>query len=123
MLLIMKNFMVSKSLACERESARLLSLSVRHAGAWLSAPPIPALGLHMAPNEFRISAKYRLGVPVYDAKRKCPFCKAGVLDIYGDHAIACQGRGDSIARQDPIRDKIVSACSSANLSPVVEKRT
>ena len=75
----------------------------------------------MAPNEFRIIAKYRLGVPVYDAERKCPFCKAGFLDIYGDHAIACHGRGDAIARHDRIRDKLVSACSSANLSPVVEK--
>ena len=113
----------NQNLACEREFARLLSLSVRHAGAWLSAPPIPALGLHMAPNEFRISAKYRLGVPVYDAEMKCTFCKAGVLGIFGDHAIACHGRGDAIARHDLIRDKIVSACSSANLSPVVKKRT
>ena len=117
-----KFHVLKENLACERESARLLSLSVRYAGAWLSAPPIPALGLHMAPNEFRISAKYRLGVPVYDAERKCPFCKAGVLDIYGDHAIACHGRGDAIARHDRIRDKLVSACSSANLSPVVEKK-
>ena len=113
---------LKENLACERESARLLSFSVRHAGAWLSAPPIPALGLHMAPNEIRISAKYRLCVPVYDAERKCPFSKAGVLDIYGDYAIACHGRGDAIARHDRIRDKIVSACSSANLSPVVEKK-
>ena len=76
----------------------------------------------MAPIEFKISAKYRLSVPVYDAEKKCPFCKAGVLDIYGDHAIACHGRGEAIARHDRIRDKIVSACSSANLSPVVEKK-
>ena len=76
----------------------------------------------MAPNEFRISAKYRLGVPVYDEERKCPFCKAGVFDNYGDHAIACHGGGDAIAGHDQIRDKIVSACSSANLSPVVEKK-
>ena len=76
----------------------------------------------MAPNDFRVSAKYRLGVPVYDAERKCPFCKAGVFDIYGDHAIACHGWGDAIARHDRIRDKLVSACSSANLSPVVEKK-
>ena len=106
----------------EREPARLFSSSVQHAGAWLSASPIPALGVHMAPNESIVSAKYRLGVLVYDAGRKCPFCRAGVLDIYGDHAIACHGRGDSIAKHDRIRDKIMSACSSANLSPVVEKR-
>ena len=77
----------------------------------------------MAPNEFRVSAKNRLVGPVYDAERKCPFRKAVVLDIYGDHAIACQGRGDAIAKHDRIRDKIVSACSSANLSPVMKKRT
>ena len=76
-----------KNLACERESARVLSFSVRHAGAWLSAPAIPDLELHMAPNEFRISAKYRLGNPVHDSERKCPFYKAGALDIYRDHAL------------------------------------
>ena len=63
-----------------------------------------------------------LGVPVYDAKRKCPFCKPGVLDIYGHQAMACHGRGDAIARHDRIKDKIVSACSSAYLSPVLEKK-
>ena len=52
----------------------------------------------------------------------CSFCNAGVFDIYGDHAIACHGRGDAIARHDRIRDKIVSACSFANLSPVLEKK-
>ena len=49
------------------------------------------------------------------------FCKTGVLDIYGDHAIACHSRSDEIARHDGIRDKIVSACSIANLSPEVER--
>ena len=55
-------------------------------------------------------------------EKKCPFCKAGVLDIHGDHAIACHGRGDAIASHDRIRDKIVSACLFANLSPEVEKK-
>ena len=63
-----KFYRLKDNLAVEREFARLLSLSVRNAEAWLSAPPIPALGLHMAPNDFRISSKYRLGVPVYDAE-------------------------------------------------------
>ena len=33
-----------ENLACERESAGLLSMSVGHAGAWLSAPPFQLLG-------------------------------------------------------------------------------
>ena len=57
-----------------------------------------------------------MGVPVYDAPRKCPFCKASVVDIYGDHAIACHGRGDAIAKHDHIGDKTLSAWSSENLS-------
>ena len=84
-------------------------------------PYIPAPGLHMALNEIRISAKPRLGVPVYDAEMKCPFCKARVFDIYGDHAIARHGRGDAIAKHDRIRDKVMSAGSSANLSSVLKK--
>ena len=43
------------------------------------------------------------------------------FDLYGGHAIACQGGGDEIARHDRIRDNIVYVCSSVNLSPVVEK--
>ena len=42
---------LQEKLATERESARLLPLSVRNAGAWLSAPRIATLGLQMTPNE------------------------------------------------------------------------
>ena len=97
------------NLASERKSARILSLSVRQAGAWLSAPPNPAPGLHMVPNEIRVRAKYRLGVPVYNTGRKWALSEAGVLDIYGvygDHAIVCHSRGEAIAKHDRIRKKL-----------------
>ena len=45
-----------------REKARLQSLSLPQSGAWISAAPIPALGLHLSSNEFRVALKYRLGV-------------------------------------------------------------
>ena len=45
-----------------REKARLQCLSLPQSGAWLSAAPIPALGLHLSSNEFRVALKYRLGV-------------------------------------------------------------
>ena len=85
--------------------------------------PIPFFGLHMEPNEYTVVAKNRLGVYFYRAEKKCPFCKAGVNDIYGDLANACHGREDAIGKHERVRDKIVSPCSSALLSPVVEKRT
>ena len=56
-----------------REKARLQSLSLPQSGAWLSAAPIPALGLHLSSNEFRLALKYRLGVKLYENERKCPF--------------------------------------------------
>ena len=83
---------------------------------------IPAMGLHLSAKEFQVSVRYRLGIAVYDQERKCPYCKSGTLDTFGDHAVACHGRGDAISRHDRIRDRIASACLVANLSPVIEKR-
>ena len=88
-----------------REKTRLQSLSLPHSGAYLSAAPIPALGLHLSSNEFRAALKYRLGVKLYENKRKCPFGKSGTLDVMGDHAVSCHGRGDMISRHDCMRDK------------------
>ena len=105
-----------------REKARLQSPCLPPSGAWLSAPPIPARDLHLSAKEFQVSVKYRLGIAVYDQERKCPFCRSGTLDTFGDHAVACHGRGDVISRHDRICDRIASACSAANLSPVIEKR-
>ena len=98
-----------------REKARLQSLSLPQSGAWLSAAHIPALGLHLSSNEFRVALKYRLGVKLYEEEKKCPFCKSGTLDVMGDHAVSCHGRGDMISRHDRIREKFISVCSGALL--------
>ena len=44
------------------------------------------------------------------------------MDTFGDHAVACHGRGDAISRHDRIRNRIASACLAVNLSPKIEKR-
>ena len=41
----------------------------------------------------------------------------------GDHAVSCHGRGDMISLQDRIRDKIISTCSEALLSPISEQKS
>ena len=105
-----------------REKARLQSLCLPHSGAWLAAPPVPALDLYLSPSKFQISVKYRLGIAVYEDERKCPYCRSGILDNFGDHAVICTEIGDAISRHDRIRDRFASACSAANLSPVIEKR-
>ena len=109
-----------KSKVNQGKTKRLQSLCLPHSSAWLAAPPIPAIEL--SAKEFQISVKYRLGIAVYDPERKCPYCKSGILDTFGDHAAAYHGRGDAIARHDRIRDRIASASSAANLCPVLEKR-
>ena len=104
-----------------RDKARLLSLAISHAGAWLTVVPIKGLGLCMQPAEFQAAVRYRLGIPVFPAERRCPSCP-GTLDIMGDHAITCPGHGDRIFRHDRIRDAIFSAATSAALSPRKEEK-
>ena len=58
----------------EREKARLLSISLDHAGDWLNTPPLIALGLHLRPVEFVLVVKYRLGLPVFVQSGPCPAC-------------------------------------------------
>ena len=58
----------------EREKARLLSLTLDHAGDWLNTPPLKALGLHLRPPEFVLALKYRLGMQVFDTAGPCPAC-------------------------------------------------
>ena len=107
----------------EREKARLLSFSLPQLEAWLSAAKIPALDLHLLPNDFHAAVKYRLGAPIYEKERKCPYCITGSLNTLGDHAVACHGRGDISLRHDRLRDKIFfSSCNAANLSPIREQK-
>ena len=68
-------------------------------------PPIPALGLHLRPQEFISTVKYRLGVPVYDADGPCPACQTH-SDRFGDHALCCGHQGERIARLNHLRDAI-----------------
>ena len=54
-----------------REQARLGSVALNHAGDWLNNAPLKALRLHLRPAEFVLTAKYRLGMPVFDKEGPC----------------------------------------------------
>jgi hypothetical protein len=69
-----------------RSSARLLSLPLPHAGAFLNAIPNHTFGLSIIPEYFRVSLLYRLGLPVYNSSAPCPACGKD-SDIFGDHTI------------------------------------
>ena len=110
------------SLPDSREQARLQSLSLPYAGAWLTAVPIKGLGLHLLPADFQAAVRYRLGLPVFASARRCPACPSGILDVLGDHAVACGGSGGRISRHDRLRDIIFNATSAASLAPIKEQR-
>eukprot|EP00662_Eupelagonemidae_sp_cell21_P022046 gene22046-biopygen46842 len=62
------------------------------AGAWLNAMPSSVLGTHVHAQLFRIMLRRRLRVRVFDRSFHCPCCDS-VMDMCGDHALACGGGG------------------------------
>ena len=104
-----------------RNKARMGSLGLPNAGAWLNVVPSPTLGLHLQPPEFITAVKYRLGVNVFPAEGKCTACPI-LSDPAGDHAVSCGWGGERIARHNLIRDVLYNTCSSAALGPTREDR-
>ena len=104
-----------------RDIARLASLSLPHAGDLLNVRPCPALGLHLTSAEFSISARYRLGAPVYITDGECPACHQ-YSDKEGDHAISCGSKGERIARHNHLRDHLYHTAVCSALSPTREDR-
>ena len=109
----------TEQLGVVREVARLASLGLPRAGAWLNSPPIPALGLHLRATEFSMAVKLRLGCKIYQREGPCPACLRP-SDVFGDHALCCGSWGERITRHNHLRDHIHSMAATAVLSPVKE---
>ena len=105
----------------EREMARLNSLGLPYAGAWLNCPPMPALGLHLRGVEFVAAVKFRLGLPVFNSAGPCPACDRH-SDVLGDHALVCGYGGERIARHNFLRDALHETAAAAGLAPTKEGR-
>ena len=112
---------LKSQLVDERERARLESLGLPYAGAWLVAPPIRALGLHLQPEEFVMATKLRLGIAMFSSDSPCPACQRP-SDVQGDHALCCSHWGERITRHNLLRDHLHDLAASACLSPVKEGR-
>ena len=94
-----------------RNKARLLSLSVDHAGAWLLAVPNPSMGLSFC---------ILLGLPLYSISRTCPACNKTLLDIYGDHSLICGAGSERTNKHNYVRDTLYYIMNSAGLSLSLE---
>ena len=55
-----RSIILSKA-SSETDKARLLAVSTPHAGDWLHAPPITAVGLRLSDEAIRIAVAHRLG--------------------------------------------------------------
>ena len=75
--------------ASPRDSARLLSLSLPHAGDFLDAVPSPSLGLHMDTRSFGAAIGYRLGLPILKPEECRAISCAQQSDATGDLAMHC----------------------------------
>eukprot|EP00438_Fugacium_kawagutii_P021855 Skav233024 [mRNA] locus=scaffold909:522290:526210:+ [translate_table: standard] len=90
------------------------------AGAWLTAFPTEAFGLHINTSLFRVLLRMRLRLPIASSDGFCPLCD-GLADSYGDHARACPCGGDRGKRHNRLRNLFASKAASAGLSPELEK--
>eukprot|EP00731_Ephydatia_muelleri_P030242 Em0021g765a len=106
------------STVCTR--ARLRAVSASNANAWLRAIPCIHNDLALEPQEMQVLLKWWLGLPVFSADSKCPFCSSA-LDPDCHHALTCRSGGDVIARHNKLRDCVANLCSKACLSPQLEK--
>jgi hypothetical protein len=91
-----------------------------NAGAWLNAMPSSAIGCHVNPLLYGVMLRRRLRVPLFDRSFHCPYCD-GVMDPYGDHALACGGGGDRTIRHNALRNVAFRLCMAAGLRPELEK--
>ena len=104
-----------------RESARMASLSLPHAGAWLFCPPSKGLCLHLSPRQFVVAARFRLGMAVYDVAGPCPACGRH-SDVHGDHGLCCGTGGEMISRHSALQGAIYDTAAAAGCAPQKEAR-
>ena len=96
---------------------RLLSASSPAAGAWLTALPIPSLGLKLSDEQMRICVALRLGSRICEP-HQC-ICGAAVNDN-GIHGLSCRRNGGRAARHAEANDIIHRALVSAGIPAIKE---
>jgi hypothetical protein len=103
-----------------RNRGRLLSLRADWASGYLTALPLPYLGLTLPPRHFQCVIQFRLGLKTCPAVR-CPKCRLHVMDSYGNHAVTCKHGLHIIRRHDrmPYVQNIIA--NEAGLKSCLEK--
>ena len=116
------SFSLLESQLEDHDLARVKSAAVRHSGDWLNCVPNKSLGLHLRNQEYILSVKYLLGIPVFSSAGPCVACGRH-SDVFGHHAVGCGMQGERIARHDGLRDVLYISAKQAGLAPRREERS
>ena len=105
-------FMKCQAVAC----------TVPGANGFIHVPPIhnDVVDYRLSNDIFYLSLRLALGLPVFTTPTACPFCKNGINDVHGIHAVACNGKGSSTNRHDCVRNLIHSYCNQGRLVAEME---
>ena len=101
----------------EVDKARLLAVSSPHAGDWLHAPPITAVGLRLSDEAVRIAVAHRLGCKACEPHT----CVCGKpVDARGLHGLSCRRSAPRQQRHSHLNDIIWRAIKRAQIPAVKE---
>jgi len=93
------------------DKARLLGVSMHHAGAWVTV--VPSWRHKMAPLEHIVACKYRLGMRCYaQGLHACLACR-DPSDAYGYHSTSCGTFNDRTSRHNSQCDVFASSGNAA----------
>jgi hypothetical protein len=101
----------------DEDKARLLAAKQPHAGDWLHAPSITAVGLRMSDEEIRLAAGMRLGSNVCEP-HTCPCGK--LVDARGLHSLSCRRSAGRQQRHSSLNDTIWRALRRAGVQSTKE---
>lgn len=97
--------------------ARLLAISSPHAGDWLNAPPITAIGLRMTNEAIRVATGLRLGANLCMPHN----CQCGsVVDARGSHGLSCKRSAGRQQRHSLINDIVYRGLGRAHVAATKE---
>ena len=100
--------------------ARLLATQQKESGAWLSAPPVSALGLRMDNDSIRIAVGLRLGTALC-LPHDCSQCGASV-DETGVHALSCRRSQGRLPHHSSLNDIVKRALIAVKVPCTLEPR-
>ena len=99
------------------DAARLRAVASEHAGDWLHAAPITAVGLHLSDDAIRVAVGHRLGSTTCQPHT----CICGVaVNVKGLHELSCRKSSPRQIRHAQLNDIVWRAVKKAQYPAVKE---